>query len=61
VLHAQLLEKGIYNFNKATLGSYKTFTPDAYELGYYLVGMGRKITVPNFGITLLTMWQNILS
>ena len=42
VLRAQLLEKGIYNFNKATLGSYKTFIPDAYELGYYLVGMGRK-------------------
>lgn len=41
-LRAQLLEKGIYNFNLATLGSYKTFTPDAYELGYYLVGMGRK-------------------
>ena len=42
VLRAQLLEKGQYNFNKATLGSYKTFTPDAYELGYFLVGMGRK-------------------
>lgn len=42
VLRAQLLEKGRYNFNKATLGSYKTFIPDAYELGYYLVGMGRK-------------------
>ncbi|MCX6286278.1 MAG: hypothetical protein NTY96_04125 [Bacteroidetes bacterium] len=42
VLRAQLLENGIDNFNKATLGSYKTFTPDPYELGYYLVGMGRK-------------------
>ncbi len=42
VLRAQLLEKGIYNFNRAVLGSYKTFIPDAYELGYYLVGMGRK-------------------
>ncbi|MEI8005315.1 MAG: hypothetical protein WCI48_03840 [Bacteroidota bacterium] len=41
-LRAQLLEKGIYNFNKATLGSYKTFIPNAYDLGYYLVGMGRK-------------------
>ena len=42
VLRAQLLEQGIYNFNKATLGSYKTFIPGDYELGYYLVGMGRK-------------------
>ena len=42
ILRAQLLEKGSYNFNKATLGSFKTFVPDAYELGYYLVGMGRK-------------------
>lgn len=42
VLRAQLLEKGKQNFSKATLGSYKTFVPDAYELGYYLVGMGRK-------------------
>jgi hypothetical protein len=45
IMRAQLLEKGIYNYNKATLGSYKTFIPDSYELGYYLVGMGRK----NFG------------
>jgi hypothetical protein len=42
VLRAQLLEKGSYNFNKATLGSYNTYIPNAYELGYYLVGMGRK-------------------
>lgn len=45
IMRAQLLEKGIYNYNKATLGSYKTYIPDPYELGYYLVGMGRK----NFG------------
>ena len=42
ILRAQLLEKGQYSFNKATLGSYKTFVPGAYELGYFLVGMGRK-------------------
>jgi hypothetical protein len=41
-LRAQLIEKGPYSYDKATLGSYKTFTPDAYSLGYYLVGQARK-------------------
>ncbi|MFZ4521561.1 MAG: hypothetical protein ACOYNC_07640 [Bacteroidales bacterium] len=40
-LRAQLVEKGPYSYDKATLGSYKTFTPDAYSLGYYLVGQSR--------------------
>ena len=39
---AQLLEKGAYSFDKATMGSYKTFVPDAYSLGYYLVAQIRK-------------------
>ena len=42
VLKAQVVEKGSYSFDKATLGSYKTFTPDAYALGYFLVGQARK-------------------
>ena len=41
VLRAQVVEKGYYSYDKATLGSYKTFTPDAYEFGYFLVGQAR--------------------
>lgn len=41
-LRAQIVEKGPYSFDKATLGSYKTFTPDAYSLGYFIVGQARK-------------------
>jgi hypothetical protein len=40
-LRAQLLEKRIYSYDKATMGSFKTFTPDHYVLGYHLVAMGR--------------------
>ncbi len=40
-LRAQIVEKGPYSYDKATLGSYKTFTPDAYSLGYFLVGQAR--------------------
>ena len=40
-LRAQVVEKGPYSYDKATMGSYKTFTPDAYSLGYYLVGQSR--------------------
>ena len=31
-LRAQLLEKGSYSYDKAVLGSYKTFIPDYYSL-----------------------------
>jgi hypothetical protein len=41
-LKAQLLEKRIYSYDKATLGSYKTFVPDEYVLGYHLVAKGRE-------------------
>ncbi len=41
-LKAQVVEKGIVSYDKATLGSYRTFTPDAYSLGYFLVGQARK-------------------
>lgn len=40
-VRAQVLEKGIYRFDKATLGSYKTYIPDSYEIGYQLVAYGR--------------------
>ncbi|MBC8436074.1 MAG: PD40 domain-containing protein [Bacteroidetes bacterium] len=41
-LRAQLLQKGIYSYDLATMGSYKTFTPNSYTLGYYLVAKGRE-------------------
>jgi hypothetical protein len=37
-LKAQLLQKGFYVYDKAYFGSYKDYTPDIYELGYFLVG-----------------------
>lgn len=40
-IRAQVMEKGIYRFDKATLGSYKTYIPDSYQIGYQLVAYGR--------------------
>ncbi len=42
-LRAQLLEKGQYSYDKAVLGSYKTFVPDYYSLGYFLVAKTREM------------------
>ena len=52
-LRAQLLEKKIYSYDKATLGSYKSFIPDQYVLGYHLVAAGRE----NYGSEL---WINAM-
>lgn len=41
-LRAQFLEKGIYPYDKAVLGSYKDFIPNEYELGYFMVAEGRR-------------------
>jgi len=41
-LKAQLLEKGIYNYNKACFSSYKSHVSDPYTLGYQLVSNARK-------------------
>ena len=46
VLRAQLLEKGMYSYDKEVLGSYRTFVPDQYELGYPLVAEARKTYGP---------------
>ena len=35
---AQVIEKGIYTYDKAYNGSYKNYVPNHYQLGYYLVG-----------------------
>ncbi len=53
-LRAQLLEKGIYSYDKAAHGSYKDFTTSHYHLGYYLVGQGRA----KYGTEL---WNNALN
>ncbi len=39
-LQAQVLEKGIYRYDKAVLGSYKDYVPDHYTLGYQLILFG---------------------
>ncbi len=49
-LKAQVLEKGIYKFDKAVLGSYKSYVPNHYTLGYQLVRYG----VDKFGYQ---MWN----
>ncbi len=41
-LRSQVLEKGIYSYDKAVLGSYHDFIPGSYELGYILVAEGRR-------------------
>ena len=38
---AQCVEKGIFSYDKAYLGSYRDFVPDHYKLGYLLVGSTR--------------------
>lgn len=40
-LRAQLLQKGLFSYDKAAHGSYKDYTTSYYHLGYYLVGYGR--------------------
>jgi len=52
-LRAQLLEKGIYKYNKAYNGSYKDFTANWYQLGYNLVSLSRK----KYGAD---VWSNVL-
>lgn len=42
-LKAQLIEKDkLFSYSKATLGSYRDFVPNQYELGYLLVRYGRR-------------------
>ena len=39
---AQVVEKGVYSYDKAYQGSYKSFVPSHYPLGYYLVANARE-------------------
>lgn len=41
-LRTQILEKGIYSYDKAVFGSYKDYVPNHYILGYHIVAMARK-------------------
>ncbi len=45
-IKAQAVQKGIYGFDKAYLGSYKDFVPNHYKMGYYLVGGARYLYGP---------------
>lgn len=38
---AQIMEVGIYSYDKAVLGSYKDFVPNRYPLGYYLTNRAK--------------------
>ena len=53
-LKAQLIEKKVYKYDKAVLGSYKDYVPDHYTLGYQLLLYGIK----NWGYE---MWNFALS
>jgi len=41
-IRAQVLQKGIFSYDKAVLGSYKDHIPDQYVLGYQIVANTRK-------------------
>ena len=42
LMKAQALEKGIYSYDKATLGSYKDFVPDRYNFGFWFLTESRR-------------------
>jgi len=53
-LRAQMLSQGMYSYDKATMGSYRNFVPNHYELGYLLVAEGRR----KYGIGL---WEHTMT
>ncbi len=54
-LKAQMLQAGTtYSFSKATMGSYKNYIPDHYQLGYLMVRHGRR----NYGDDFWIDFQN---
>lgn len=40
-MRAQVVEKGIYSFYKAILGSYKDYVPNRYNMGYFMTANAR--------------------
>ena len=53
-LRAQLVEKGIYSYDKAVFGTFNDFTPNRYNLGYYMIANARK----HYGTTI---WENTIN
>ncbi len=51
---AQVVEKGLYSYDKASLGSYKDFVPNRYRFGYWLTAAIRK----EYGAGI---WEEVLS
>jgi len=56
-LRSQVLDKGVYSYDKAVLGSYRDFIPGPYELGYFLVAEGRR----NYGTDLWIHSLNMIA
>lgn len=52
-MKAQLLTEGLYNFEKASLGSYKNYVPDQYYFGYFFIAQSRKHYGPQ-------LWDNAI-
>ncbi|MGV8139504.1 MAG: TolB family protein [Mangrovibacterium sp.] len=50
---AQVVEKGLFSYDKASLGSYKDFVPDRYKFGYWFTGTIRE----QFGTK---VWSEVL-
>jgi hypothetical protein len=42
-LRSQVLQKGIYSYDKAVFGSYKDYVPNQYEIGYQITANTRRI------------------
>ncbi|KIO46871.1 hypothetical protein [Sanguibacteroides justesenii] len=40
-MKAQIVEKGLYSYDKAVLGSLRDFVPDRYTMGYFMAGNSR--------------------
>ena len=53
-LRSQIIQKGIYPYDKAVFGSYNDYVPDHYTMGYHLVAGARK----NFGTEI---WSDALN
>ncbi|MDR2910176.1 MAG: hypothetical protein LBV47_02265 [Bacteroidales bacterium] len=51
---AQVVEKGIYSYDKAYNGSFRDYVPNHYSLGYYIVGSARQ----RYGSNL---WEKVIT
>jgi len=51
---AQVVEKGVYSYDKAYNGSFRDYVPSHYKLGYYIVGSARQ----KYGSNL---WEDIIT